>query len=98
MSASISCAIPRSSRTSSPGKQEMPGQSLAIPQSGVRYAPDQVVPKIIYRADGTRRGFITSMLAPVNCRQEPQFGMLQTLVVMTLAVGTMTLMRFLLAH
>ena len=38
------------------------------------------------------------MLAPVNCKQEPRFGVRQTLMVMTLAVGTVALMRLLLAH
>ena len=41
----------------------------------------EAVPKVIYRADGTKRGFISSMLAPVNCRQEPRFGVRETLVV-----------------
>jgi hypothetical protein len=54
--------------------------------------------KVFYKADRAKRGFIASMLAPVNCRQEPRFGVLETLCVMTLTFGTVTLMRFLLAH
>jgi hypothetical protein len=38
------------------------------------------------------------MLAPVNCRQEPRFGVRETLVVLALVFGTVALMRFLLAH
>jgi hypothetical protein len=56
------------------------------------------VAKVIYRADKTKRGFISSMLAPVNCRQEPRFGVRETLMVMALVGGTVALMRFLLAH
>jgi len=56
------------------------------------------VPKVIYKADDTRRGFITAMLAPVNCRQEPRFGVRQTMWVMTLCFGTVAVMRLLLAH
>ena len=54
--------------------------------------------KVIYRANGTGRGFITAMLAPVDCRQKPRFGVRQTLWVLTLAFGTLALMRLLLAH
>jgi hypothetical protein len=57
-----------------------------------------VVPKIIYTANETNRGFISSMLAPVNCRREPQFGVRQTMWVMTLTFGTVALMRLLLAN
>jgi hypothetical protein len=54
--------------------------------------------KAIYKADGTRRGFITTILSPVNCRQEPRFGPRQTMWVLTLAFGTVAVMRLLLAH
>jgi hypothetical protein len=56
------------------------------------------MPKAIYKAAGTERGFITAMLAPVNCRQEPKFGVLQTLWFLTLAFGTVAVMRLLVAH
>jgi len=69
-----------------------------LPHSGPLYANEYAVPKVIYKADGTRRGFITAMLSPVNCRQEPKFGVRQTMWVMTLAFGTVAVMRLLLAH
>lgn len=56
------------------------------------------MPKVIYKADRSRRGFITAMLSPVNCRQEPRFGVRQTMWVMTLTFGTVAAMRLLLAH
>jgi len=73
---------------------------LASPRQayGAVYANKYAMPKVIYKADGTSRGFITAMLAPVNCRQEPKFGFRQTMWVMTLTFGTMAVMRLLLAH
>ena len=68
------------------------------PYYGAVYAGKYAMPKVIYKADGTRRGFITAMLAPVNCRQEPRFGVWQTMFVMTLTFGTVAVMRLLLAH
>jgi len=55
------------------------------------------VPKVIYTANHANRGFISAMLAPVDCRREPRFGLRQTLLGMTLTLGTMALMRLLLA-
>lgn len=54
--------------------------------------------KDIYKANGTERGFITAVLAPVGCRQKTRFGVRQTIWVLTLAFGTLALMRLLLAH
>jgi hypothetical protein len=65
---------------------------------GAGYADKPAVPKVIYKADETRRGFITAMLAPVNCRQEPRFGVRQTMWLLTLTFGTVAVMRLLLAH
>ena len=56
------------------------------------------MPKVIFKADGVRRGFITAVLTPVNCKEEPPFGIRQTMWVMTLCFGTVALMRLLLAH
>jgi hypothetical protein len=56
------------------------------------------MPKVSYKADVTGRGFITAMLSPVNCRHAPKFGVRQTMWVMTLAFGTVAMMRLLLAH
>ena len=62
------------------------------------YARKKTMSKAIYKADGARRGFVTAVLAPVNCRQEPKFGVRQTMWMMTLAFGTLAVMRLLLAH
>jgi hypothetical protein len=62
------------------------------------YADKPAVPNVIYKADVTRRGFITAMLAPVNCRQEPKFGVRQAMWLVTLTLGTVALMRLLLAQ
>ena len=70
----------------------------SCPFSGAGYAFRHTVPKVIYKANGTRPGFITAMLAPVDCRQKPRFGVRQTYWVLTLAFGTLALMRLLLAH
>ena len=56
------------------------------------------MPKVIYKADETRRGFISAMLAPVNCKREPRFGVRETLLVMALILGILALMRLLLAR
>jgi len=66
--------------------------------SGAGYADNYAMPKVIYKAGGTRRGFITAMLAPVNCREEPKFGVRQTMWFMTVTFGTVAVMRLLLAH
>jgi hypothetical protein len=73
-------------------------QTKPLPSCGAAYADKDAVPKVIYKADGTRRGFITAMLSPVNCRQVPKFGVRQTMWVMTLAFGTVAVMRLLLAR
>jgi hypothetical protein len=67
-------------------------------QAGAGYALKHTVPKVICKTDGIGRGFITDILAPVNCRREPRFGVRQTMWVMTLAFGTVALMRLLLAQ
>jgi hypothetical protein len=64
----------------------------------VGYAAKHAVPKVIYRADQASRGFITAMLAPVNCRREPRFGVRQTMWTVTLAFATVALLRLLLAN
>ena len=57
-----------------------------------------MVPKVIYKAEETGRGFVTAALAPLNSKQEPKFGVRQAMWVATLVVGTMALMRLLLAQ
>jgi hypothetical protein len=56
------------------------------------------MPKVIYKADATGRGFVTAMLAPVHCRQEPKFGVRQVMWAVTLTFGAIALMRLLLAQ
>jgi len=56
-----------------------------------------IVPKVIYTANEANRGFISAMLAPVDARREPRFGMRQALWAATFVVGAMVLMRLLLA-
>jgi hypothetical protein len=56
------------------------------------------VAKVIYKADESRRGFISAMLAPVNAKHEHRFGVRETLLVMALVIGVLALMRFLLAR
>jgi hypothetical protein len=56
------------------------------------------VPSIIYKTDGGKRGFVTAMLAPVNSKSEPKFGPRQIIWSVILAIGTVALMRLLLAH
>ena len=73
-------------------------QTKSLLSCGAEYADQYAVPKVIYKADGIRRGFITAMLSPVNYRQAPKFGVRQTMWVMTLAFGTVAVMRLLLAH
>ncbi len=70
----------------------------SVPCRGAVYADKHTVPKVIYTADGARRGFITAMLAPVNCKQEPRFGVRQTMWFVTLTFGMVALARLLLAQ
>ena len=69
-----------------------------MPRSGAAYADKNGVPKIIYTTAGAKRGFVTAILAPVNCRQEPKFGIRQSMLFVTLTFGTVALMRLLLAQ
>jgi hypothetical protein len=62
------------------------------------YAGKHTVPKVIYTTDEAKRGFITAMLAPVHCRQEPKFGVRQSLWFVTLTFGAVALIRLLLAQ
>jgi hypothetical protein len=66
--------------------------------SGAVYAPKHAVPKMIYTTGETKRGFITAILAPVNSRQEPKFGVRQSMWLVTLTFGGIALMRLLLAQ
>ena len=61
-------------------------------------AGNDAVQKAIYKAERTGPGFMTTILSTVNCRHAPRFGVRQTMWVMTLAFGTVAVMRLLLAH
>jgi hypothetical protein len=56
------------------------------------------VPKVIYTTEGTKRGFVNAMLAPVHCDQEPRFGVRQALWFATLAFVAVALLRLFLAQ
>lgn len=68
------------------------------PRSGAAYAFRRGVPKVIYTTEGTKRGFINAMLAPVHCAQEPKFGVRQALWFATLTFVAGALLRLLLAQ
>ncbi len=66
--------------------------------AGAEPAPTRGVPTNTYKVRKPTRGFISAVLAPVNCRHEPRFGERQTMWVVTLAFGTMAFMRLFLAN
>ena len=66
--------------------------------AGAGYAPKHAVLKNTDNPAKARRGFISNMLAPVNCRREPRFGVRQTMWTMTLTFGAIALMRLFLAN
>jgi len=53
---------------------------------------------IAYKADGSRGGFITATIVPANRTHQTKFGMLDAIIVITLLLGTATLLRFVLAN
>ncbi len=78
---------------------ELHGYGLELPPArwcGICFS--EGVPKVIYRADHARRGFIAAMLEPVNKRPLPKFGVRQTLLILALAFGLVALGRLLLAN
>ena len=56
------------------------------------------MPKVIYKADEAGRGFVTAMLAPICYKRDPKFGVRQAMWLAVLTVGTLALVRLLLAH
>jgi hypothetical protein len=54
--------------------------------------------KAIFRAGGSRSGFITSTLAPCNGRHEHRFSMLNGLALIALLFGLAAMVRLLIAH
>lgn len=59
--------------------------------------PRCAAPKTARKNPKPRRGFVSTTLAPVNCRQEPRFGVMETVLIMVLVFGTVVLMRLILA-
>jgi hypothetical protein len=57
-----------------------------------------IVPNVIYKDGETRAGLITTMLTPVRCRREPQFGVRQAMWAATLTFAGMAVLRLLLAQ
>ena len=57
-----------------------------------------IVKKAVYKADGSKGGFISATLAPLNQKAQRTFGTLEAIIITSLIVGTVGLMRFLLAH
>lgn len=75
------------------------GSKVTDPQLlGPAYAAFSVVKKAVYKADGSNGGFISATLAPLDRKAQRTFGTLEAIIITTLIVGTVGLMRFLLAH
>ena len=60
--------------------------------------PANPFPNTLYKDGETRAGFITTMLTPVRCRREPQFGVRQAMWAATLTFAGMVVLRLLLAQ
>ncbi len=56
------------------------------------------VNKAVYKADPSRGGFIQATLAPVNRVHEPRFYPLDAVMILALILGTVAVMRYILAH
>jgi hypothetical protein len=54
--------------------------------------------KAIFRADPNKGGFITSFITPVNSKPAHRFNPMDAMLLMTLVVGLVMTMRFLLAR
>ena len=52
----------------------------------------------VYKADGTRGGFITASIVPANRRHTSKFGVLDAVIVITLLLCTSALLRLVLAN
>jgi hypothetical protein len=65
---------------------------------GPGYASSLYVKKAVYKADGSNRGFISATLAPLDQKAQRTFGAVEAIIIVGLMVGTIGLMRFLLAH
>ena len=62
------------------------------------YARICFVKKAVFRADPNKAGFITSFISPVNTKTPPRFTALDALWILSLFVGLIMTMRFLVAR
>ncbi len=53
---------------------------------------------VVYKADGSRGGFITASIVPANRRHTSSFGVLDAVIVITLLLCTAALLRLVLVH
>jgi len=56
------------------------------------------VKKAVFRADPNKGGFITSFITPVHTKSPPRFTALDALWILSLFVGLIMTMRFLVAR
>jgi|DewCreStandDraft_4_1066084.scaffolds.fasta_scaffold42166_2 hypothetical protein len=54
--------------------------------------------KAVFRADGSRSGFITATLVPSRKSQEPRFSLLDGVILIALVFGVTAMMRLVLAN
>ena len=52
---------------------------------------------VVYKADGSRGGFISATIIPANRRHESKFGVLDAIIVITLLLCMSALLRLVLA-
>jgi hypothetical protein len=52
---------------------------------------------VIYKADGSRGGFISATIVPANRKHPSNFGVLDAVIIVTLLLGTGALLRLVLA-
>lgn len=64
---------------------------------GLNYAILDVM-KAVFRADGSRSGFITATLVPSRKSQEPRFSLLDGVILIALVFGVTAMMRLVLAN
>jgi len=54
--------------------------------------------KAVFRADGSRGGFITATVVPSRKSQEPRFSLLDGVILIALVFGVAAMMRLVLAN
>jgi hypothetical protein len=53
---------------------------------------------VVYKADGSRGGFITATIVPANRTHPSNFGVLDAVIIITLLLGTGALLRLVLGN